>query len=64
MERIHKHGPFDNEERLKLALENQKTEAWGEVEYFDARTEANSILTTDFLDQEGVPQHLDASTAF
>ena len=64
MERINTHGPFDNEERLKSALENQKMEGWGEVKYFDARTEANSILTTDFLDQGGVPQHLDASTAF
>ena len=64
MERIRTHEPSDNEEQLELVPENQTKEDLEEVQNLDAVIEANSRLTTNFLDQAGGPRHLDASDAY
>ena len=64
MEQIRIHELFGNEEQLELVQENQTMEDLEEVQNLDAMTEANSRLTTNFLDQAGGPRHLDASDAY
>ena len=64
MEQIRTHEPFGNEEQLELVQESRKMEDLEEVENSDTMIEANSKLTTNFLDQVGEPRHLGASDAF
>ena len=64
MEQIRTHELFGNEEQLELVPENQTMEDLEEVQNLDAMTEANSRLTTNFLDQADELGHLDASDAY